>query len=208
MEPKKSFANIVLAVGLTVLLAGCAFPTDFFFEPPQILTNAPTSTPAVQQQTQRLTDTPSPSPTTAVPCAYAWANKLLPDETAQLQQAVKDAGLNGVTSSASAYGENCLDVVQNKVLSFSIMQTDFYFNVPVQSVDDKFSAGAAAEELLKVTALFPPGKVPGSNPGYVSITYQDAAKTVRLWFRQEMGSRALEAGLKGAALFDALSQAQ
>ena len=190
---------------LLFVLCGCSFPTQLFFEPP------PVGQPGDGVPVQIVpTDTPeptdSPVPPTARPCAYAWANKELPDETAVFQEALKKAGLGLVDVTLSAYGENCLDTQTEKVVSFGIMQTDFYFIIPVSTLSDNTEKGNWAAKVLAVVKDFPPGKVPGPNRGACGITFQTVAESSMLRFSVDTGLRAIDAGLSGEELFNLLSR--
>ncbi len=92
------------------------------------------------------------------------------------------------------------------VISFAVMQTDFYFNIPVNDVKDRNEMGNWTAKLLAVVAQFPPGKVPGPNTGLVGLTFQTLSEDSVLRFPVAMGLRALDAGLSGEALYTALQQ--
>ena len=197
--------RLVTCMILLLFLSGCSFPTQLFFDPPPVgqpgdvlvITPDPTATPE---------PTDPPVTPTAKPCAYAWANKELPDETAVFQEALKKAGLGLVEVTLSAYGENCLDTQTDQVVSFGIMQTDFYFNIPVSNLNDKTEKGNWAAKVLAVVKDFPPGKVPGPNRGVCGMTFQTLADSTMLRFQVATGLRALEAGLSGEELFSLLSR--
>jgi hypothetical protein len=183
---------------------GCAFSSDLLFEPPPVTPPALQGTPKVTSTSAPLPSEPYIPPTT-VPCAYAWTNKDLPDESAFVQEALKKAGLGDVEAALSAYGENCLDTTTDTIISFTAMQTDFFFSIPVDDINNRAELGNLAEKILRVVAQFPPGKVPGVNTGYVGLVYSTGREEKRLWFQVAQGMRALESGLIGEAMFDGLS---
>jgi hypothetical protein len=65
--------------------------------------------------------------------------------------------------------------------------------------------GDWASKIIRVVSQFPPGKVPGVNPGYIALVYSDGRDEVRLWFLIDFGRRAVESNQNADALFDALS---
>lgn len=194
-----------LCLAATLSLGGCSFPTFLFFEPPQIDTPAPAGTPATSTDTIPPTPTNTPIPPTEIPCAFAWANNPLPDETAVLQEALKTAGLGTVEAVLTAYGENCIDTQHNKVLRFSALQTDFFFTIPVADLRDKVSLGNWALKVLRVAQTFPPGKVPGPNLGQCTLTFQDQTGQAHLNFSLDTARKLLETGVSGEVLYTALS---
>jgi hypothetical protein len=202
---KRHYLNLLFLFGGAIwTLSGCTVATDLFFEPPPVTPEALLSTrPATETSVPVPSDTPLPP--TPFPCAYAWANKDLPDDTAVLQEALKKANLGVVEAALSAYGENCVDTSTDTIVRFSAIQTDFFFSIPVKDINNRREKGDWAEKILRVVAQFPPGKVPGTNPGYIALVYSDGKNETRLWFQVEAGMRALDIGLSGDALYDALS---
>lgn len=189
---------------LTWTTTGCVFSTDLLFEPPPVTPPALISPqPPTPTSIPRPSDTPVPP--TPMQCAYAWANKDLPDETAFVQDALKKAGQGDVEAALSAYGENCLNTATDSIIGFTAMQTDFFFSIPVDDLNNRLVMGQRAAQILRVVAQFPPGKVPGVNTGYVALVYGDGRDEKRLWFKVEMGLGALDNGVDGEALFDLLS---
>ena len=190
---------------IAVFLVGCAFPTDLFFSPPPLPGAYPGPVIPTVTPYYGPTDTPVVLTPTPVVCSYAWTSKNLPDETAFLLEALKKAELGDVEASASAYGENCVDTTNNRIVSFSAMQTDFYFNLVVKDATDKVEMGNWTDRILAVTDQFPPGKVPGANLGYAGLIFQDGKNTQHLWFQLAAAKDARQAGLRGADLFDRLA---
>ena len=197
--------NLIAGFLLVITLSGCAFPINLFFEAPPVSQPVETS-PQAPTPTFTVFPTDTPSPTSALPCAYVWATKGLPDETAVFQEALQKANLGTVEVTLSAYGENCVDTVNKTVVSFSVMQTDFYFNVPVNNIDDANEKGSLTAKILAVIKDFPPGKVPGPNTGQCGLTFQTLSQSSVLRFPVSMGLRGLESSLTGAELYTALKQ--
>lgn len=145
------------------------------------------------------------TPTLPDSCAFVWSNRSLPDVATEINQAFRKQGLAEVEVEASAYGENCLDPTTNEVVRFSAMQTDFFLNVVVDSVEDHQDLGEWIEKLMRVLNEFPPGRVPGSTPGMVGISFTSASDVVDLTFPISKGKNLIDEGLKGSDLFDALN---
>ncbi|HEY5158501.1 MAG TPA: hypothetical protein VII93_11120, partial [Anaerolineales bacterium] len=88
----------------TILLAACNFQRST----PRMVTEAGSATPSNQ------------------PCSFNWATQPLPDLSAKVRAAMQTAGLNGISVTAEAYGENCYDTRTNEPVSFTAMETDFH----------------------------------------------------------------------------------
>jgi len=198
---KKLLFLIFLAFGLS----GCGFPTDLFFVPPPVDPNSAVNPTIPPTPTVTTNPTDSPAPPTQVPCAYAWANKTLADETAMVQDALKMAALSTVEVTVMAYGENCIDTLHNQVLSFSEMETDFYFTIPVKDTRDLNEMGNWVGKILPVVEDFPPGKVPGPNLGYCQFNFQDGTASQTIWVKINLVKRAVDNGLTGEVLYHALT---
>jgi hypothetical protein len=139
-------------------------------------------------------------------CAWNWATQPLPDVSGQLQTAFDKSGLTGITVSAEAYGENCYDSLTNQVAYFATMETDFRLVVQVDSLADRPHLGDMLERILTVIDDFPPGVVPGPQPGYVGVTFQGGEETLRLWFTVKDGQAARAGGLHGIELLKKLME--
>ncbi len=191
---------------LALLLTGCRIPSELFF--------SPVSTPPSQIIVPTATEIP-PSPTpgeptptetpTPLPCAFVYADQSLPDETASLQEAVTTAGIGGVEAVAVAFGENCVDTLNNTVVRFTPMETDFYFTAVVPDREDRTALGNLAGRLLDVLEDFPPGVVPGPNPGYVTLVFQDGTGQTQLRVKLDAAQKARQNGLIGSMLLDMLT---
>ena len=149
----------------------------------------------------------SPTPTAAEPlqpCAFTWASRFLPDLTKIVQARVEAAGLTGITARAEAFGEVCYRGPDDQSDGFTAMETDFRFVVKVDGLGDKARLGATAASLLKILDALPADALAGPRPGYVGINFQSGKDQVALWFLIVDGTSALEQGLSGADLFEAL----
>ncbi len=188
--------GIFLVLLFILLLSGCS-TLEWPFSS---LTNTPEQglSPAF---TPTLTET-----ATVANCAYVWSSRSLPDITLQLNQAFRTSGMNTVEAEASAYGEDCFDTETNQVVRFLAMQTDFSIRVEVERMGDPQELGKLIENIMRVLESFPPGKVPGPNPGYVGVTFAAGSETSNLWFRRSEADKLLQEGLRGSALYDALQQ--
>ncbi len=184
-----------------LLLPGCAMAGSFTV----ISTPTMTREPATVTPSAEPSPTFTPTPPEAQPCGYTWANKDLPEVNDQLAQALMAANLAGVEGHASAYGENCV-TADGKVQSFHAMQTDFYFTIAVESIEDAGMMGEWVEKIFPLLDQFPPGEVPGPNLGYVGIRYTSSAGVKNLWFRQQAARELLQQGLHQDDLYHALNK--
>ncbi len=153
---------------------------------------SPTATPDAS-------DTPD-----TLPCYFNWATQPLPDLTSQVQAAMESAGLSGINARAEAYGENCYSALTNQADSFATLETDFSVTVDVTDLKNKELLGNLLERILVVLDRFPPGNVPGQQPGYIGVVFQKGEEELRLWFLVTQGREARNNGLHGAALLDQL----
>jgi hypothetical protein len=153
--------------------------------------------------TQDETITATPDQLELTPCAYMWASKQLPDVSDKVQAAFNAAGLSKATIRAEAYGENCVEA-NGTVRSFSPMETDFHILLPVTDLTDRQTLGDMLEKLLVVLDQFPPGTVPGPQPGYIGVEFSTGQDTLNSRFTVSAGKSAREQGLHGADLLAAL----
>lgn len=135
-------------------------------------------------------------------CSFVWARKSLPDLSKDFKEALRDVQPQA-EGYAEAYGENCIDS-QGNVVRFLAMETDFYVALKVRDLEDKQALGELIEQALAVVAKFPVEETPGPQPGYVGITFEAPGNELRLWFTQRDAETALDNGLHGEELFDAL----
>lgn len=148
--------------------------------------------------------TPTPVEESANPCGYTWARKTLPDVGSQVGDAFRTAGISNAEIWAEAYGESCIDAKTGQVQSFSTMETDFHVRLTVSSLDDSQTMGELLEKTLGVLDGFPPGKVPGPQPGYIGVEFDAGQNVLNLWFQATQGVEARQQGLHGTALLEAL----
>ena len=140
---------------------------------------------------------PAP-PATEPQCAYMWDTENLPDVPAQVQSAMQAAGLEGITVSAQAFGEN------NSCGGFGAMETDYRFMVPVEGLERTELLGAQLERLLMVLDDFPVDKTPGPNPGSIKVTFTADSQELNLSFQRQAWDAARTDALQGEALLSAL----
>jgi hypothetical protein len=144
------------------------------------------------------------TPPTRAPCTFNWATQDLPELTAEVQAAMDDAGLENVTVSASAYGENCYYNDTNEVQYFAAMQTDFRVTAQVEDIEDGDALGDLTLAIVTVLNAYPPGEAPGPMPGQITILYEQGARETRLTIRVEQLAEVLGWGYMGDALWSAL----
>lgn len=154
-----------------------------------------------------LTATPATDPTPTErysACGWMWANQDQPELSRELASHLEASGLMEVSVSASAFGENCLNE-QGIVEYFVAMQTDFYFTIPVDTLDDTAGMGSLAGTVLMALDSFPQDNLPGNGPGQVQLHFTDTGgEEIFLWFAYRDWIAAREAGLTGAALLEKL----
>ncbi len=202
---RRGFITILLLIFCGLSLTGCRFPTELFFAPEipppsQLDTPSPSATVAITQ-------TPFFDPTqtnTPPPCAFAQAEQSLPEVTAKVQDRLNELGLGSIEALAVAFGENCVDTINNKVISFSPIETDFFFNTAVEDTGDQEVLGNLAIRLLGIVEQFPPGETPGPNLGYLTIVFQDSKQDTRLRSRIADALKARDNGLTGEQFYLAL----
>lgn len=139
-----------IGVFLTMMLVACGSPIT-----PADSIN-PVSRPDIGTLTP-LTITP-PAETEIVyqpSCYFNWARQPLPELSSQVQTALEEAGLTGVTARAEAYGENCYDSQTNEVIYFAALETDFRVTLDVPNLEDSEHLGNMLEEALIVLDKFP-----------------------------------------------------
>jgi hypothetical protein len=187
--------RIVLKL-LILLLLLCTACTPAGPVQPMSSVTAPPETATVQ-----VTDTPTQD-STYTECGYAWATQPLADLSQTFDEALKEA-IPQSSGRAEAYGENCLNS-QGEVVRFLTMETDFHITIQVQGLEDKQTLGTLTEQVLTVIGRFPVDETPGPQPGYVGIIFAASGDDLRLWFTQTDAETALENGLHGEELFNAL----
>lgn len=186
-------ALVKISVLLVFLLCACNFPSPG--EPPPGPTPLPDAAPAP------VTEPPAQDGS-STDCAFVWARQPLADLSLEFDESIKGT-LPQASGSAEAYGENCINA-QGEVVRFLAMETDYYVTLTVDDLKDKQALGEAIAKVLQVLANFPVGETPGPQPGYVGITFETSAEELRLWFTRRDAEAALENGLRGEELFNAL----
>lgn len=183
------------AIGLLILLLlnACNFP-----RPVANASNVPVTSDVVLVQE---TDTPSQDFLYAE-CGFVWARETLPDISQEFKEALKKVQPQA-DGYAEAYGENCINS-QGEVVRFLALETDFYVTLKVKDLGDKQVLGELIEQVLSTVAEFPPEETPGPQAGYVGITFDSPGDDLRLWFTQTDAKTAIENGLQGKELFNAL----
>jgi hypothetical protein len=148
-----------------LLLAGCA-------------ATGPISTPApltprsitVSIPTLPIDITSIPTTPTIEPCAYVEAYQSLRELTAQIDQAVKQIQPDA-SGGARAYGENCVYASTGQA-TFSAMETDFYFNIPVKDLKDNNELGTWIINTMKIIEALPASSIAGPQAGFVEFTFK------------------------------------
>ena len=146
------------------------------------------------------------APANSQNCIFTWATQPLPELTAKVQAAINAAGLTGVSANAEAYGENCNDSQTNKLIRFSTLETDFFINVKVANLADEDNMGNLLEKILVVLDTFPAGKIPGPQPGNITVSFRSGSDELNLLFTVSTGKSARLQGLDGAKLFEKLQK--
>jgi hypothetical protein len=194
----RRFYGLLIAIAVFITLTGCGM---------QLPGWAPEPTP-----TESLVD-PTAMPSAFDPlieedlepqCAYVWASRPLPEYTDLLMAAYRSAGIEGVQADVSAYGENCVDVESKQILRFLTMRSEFYISL---SVDDLENKDALSRQLMTVMAVlqrFPPDTFPGPEISTVVMRFESGDDSSILSFRMDEFEQALEDGLRGAAIYEAL----
>lgn len=187
---------LILTLGLLTTAAAC--------QPQTTAAPTPSLTPPPE------TPTPSPAPTSTTTlsyteCGWNWATQSLPELSAELESALQEAVQLPADAYAQAFGENCFDGRTNEVAYFAARETDFYITVYAEDLDDRETIGRLTEQILLVLlSRFPVEATPGPQPGYISINFVTDAGELRLRFGWLEAEAALESGLHGASLLEAL----
>jgi hypothetical protein len=146
------------------------------------------------------------TPPSSQQCYFTWATQPLPAVSEKVQTAIDTSGLVGVRATAEAYGENCSDSQTNQPVSFGALETDFHISAKVANLTDRNSLGNLLEKILVVLDNFPTGKIPGPQPGYISVAFQAGNDELNLMFTTTAGKSARALGLHGASLFEKLQE--
>jgi hypothetical protein len=205
----KRLAIIVLGIGLLLVLSSLSGCASLYETLAARLTPSPAGYVPTQTSAPLPAVTGEITQTAALPetCAFVWSSRTLPEVSTEVNQAFRKQGLAEVEVEVSAYGENCLEPNTNQVVRFSALQTDFFLNIALDSVEDHQLLGEWIEKSMLVLNEYPPGKVPGPNYGMLGITFVSGSAPVNLSFPITKCKNLLEEGLRGSDLFDALNGA-
>ncbi len=159
---------VLLAIFMTLWLAAC---------------NLPRATPVPATQPTRF-------PTMRIQLGHSTPAGLVP----QVQEAMEKAGLKGITATAEAFGEDCIDAQTNKAVSFAAMETDFRISVEVPDLKDTEALGNLLERILIVLDEFPPKSTPGPQSGYIGINFTSDDQDLNMWFLVQDEKAARDSG--------------
>ncbi len=162
--------RLLLLIVVAVLLSSCGLLPDWFATP-----------------------TPTPKSYFETPCAFQWATQPLPDISASLDAAMKRAKIDGVTISASAFGENCINP-DGSLRGFGAMETDYALTI---------SSDQLATALAVLVDEAAQGRA-GPKPGRITLQVGsgDAATPHTITFKT--AADAVAQGLRGETLLAAL----
>jgi len=113
-------------------------------------------------------------------CAYVEAYQSLSGLTAQVDQAIKQIQPDA-SGRAEAYGENCVYASSGQA-TFSAMETDFYFTIPVKDLKDDNELGTWIINTMKIVEALPASSSAGPQAGFVEFTFKtkDDQKNLRV----------------------------
>lgn len=193
---KKSLFLLLL---MLIVLTACRLPG---LELPAAL-RTPTLAPVLPSQNDVLPTT-TPETGSSGQCAYTWTTRSLPEVTEEVSAAFNRAGLYHVEVKAEAYGENCINIVTKTATGFTVMETDFRTVAKVGDVQDQEALGEILYRVIETLLSLPLDTYPGTRMGYAGVRFTDGVSEVNLWFELHAGKEAVEQGLRGSALLDAL----
>lgn len=182
-----------------VILSACRLP---WLELPAAL-RTPTVESALLSQNETLLAV-TPDTEAGGQCAYTWTTRSLPEVTDEVSGAFKRAGLYQVEVKAEAYGENCINTVTKSATSFTVVETDFRMVVKVEDIQNQEAAGELLQHIIEILISLPLDTYPGTRMGYAGVRFTDGVDEINHWFELQAGKEAVEQGLRGAALVEAL----
>lgn len=180
--------RIIYCLVIAVVLGACNFPAAFSTPSPPTHSALPPTESSVEE----------------VPCAWVWASRPSQELSFQLQEDLESAGLTRVAGDVSNFGEDCIDPQTNKAVRFAAMQAEFNLVVEVDELDRD---GVMGELLMQIIALLEnvsKDGTPGPQPDKVRVEWVKDDERIYLDFDLEVGTAALERGLTGESLLDAL----
>jgi hypothetical protein len=104
-----------------------------------------------------ITPSVQPDTSSAGMCPYDWAARPLPDESAVLENALKNEGVHFISVRAEDFGENCFDATPKVEVRFSPIETDLHISVGVDNLDEKKLIGNIAYSIIKTILEIPQG---------------------------------------------------
>ena len=204
LRPPKGATNLMkkTIILLTFFLTACNFPWPgrSVPQPPETIGRV-TETPSSGLSFGLPGETEAPSQTD---CYFNWASEALPDLSEDFERVLKEVQPQA-QGYAEAYGEDCI-TQDGEVLRFLAMETDFHVTLKVKDLEDKQALGELVEQVLGVLEKFPTNETPGSQSGYLGITFEAKGNEVQLWFKVAEAQSLLEDGMRGEALFDTLNK--
>lgn len=214
---KRSPVALPSAVMIVFLFSmlGCNY-LSYIIDPRLLTPIAPTATIKKTDATPKMnTETPvllteslqteQPTPQITQSCAYVWSSQPLPDISNQLQISFNAVGLAKIKVLAEAYGEVCLDTETNAAGNLIVLHTDFNLDIPVDSIQEEEKLGQLLYSSLNILARQNASTLPGKRMGYVIVKFHAADKQeINLRFPLETGMKAIEKGLRGVELYQAI----
>lgn len=188
--------TIFWVLSLLVGLLGCSQTAGLFVPP--------TPTPAASAAPGGVDAARTPLPYES--CGWAWANQDLPEVTSALRAALAAAELpfDPEGTYAYAFGENCLRP-DGEVDHFATKETDFVVTTAPPDTADLSALGKYAAAVLGILLKdFSPGAVPGPQHGQVDFVFVSESGAARHQVLLTDAAAALQNGLTGAALYQAL----
>ncbi len=147
----------------------------------------------------------APTPVPADACAWQWAYRPLGAEMARsIERDLARVGIRRATVAGTVLGESCLDAGSGEMLYFAPMETDLTVEVPAGDLNNDAVLSRRTAKVLGVLLEYSPDLTPGPAPGQITLVFSAGDVSTRLEFSDEQAARALDQGLEGAALLEAL----
>ena len=150
---------------------------------------------------------PSSAPTPVPANACAWQRAYRPLGAEMVRSIERDLARTGVRRAVvtgTVLGESCLDAESGEVLYFAPMKTDLTVEVPAGNLNNYAVLSRRAAKTARVLLEYSPGLIPGPAPGQITLVFSAGSTSTRLEFSDEQAARALDEGLEGAGLLEAL----
>lgn len=129
----------------------------------------------------------------------------MPELTAELENVFQEEDLTGVGVRAEAFGENCV-LADGSIKQFLPMVTDVHLTLPVQDLEDEGALGWRLMPALELLTALPADSLPGSGRfGNIEPVFTAEEDERRMLFPFDRAKQALDAGLTGEELIQALS---